>query len=81
MIPQIAWMALTVVGIVVDWYWSSELNNAASQLESLLAAIQYGTTFEEFLADCWLFVLIGIGFVVMLLFVAFPKKKNNGVRP
>ena len=76
MIGSIIFGVLTVISIGVDWYWSSELNNSASQLENLLNAIQYGMSFDDFVSECWLFILLGFAFVCLCLTIAFPKKKR-----
>jgi len=76
MIGSIIFGILTVVSIGVDWYWSSELNDSASQLENLLNAIQYGMSFDDFLNECWLFIILGFAFFCLCLAIAFPKHKK-----
>lgn len=67
---------LSVVGIGVDWYYSSVLTDAGSQLEDLLLSIETGATFEDFLANCWLFLVLGFFVFWAGLSLAFPKRKK-----
>lgn len=66
---------LSVVGIGVDWYYSTVLTDAGSQLEDLLSSIEVGSSFEDFLANCWLFLLLGFFVFWMGLSIAFPKRR------
>lgn len=77
MILSVIATVFSIALIGVDWYCSSQLENAASQLEALLSAIQYGSTFEEFVSQCWMFILLGSAFVWMLAALAFPKPKKE----
>lgn len=67
---------LSVVGIGVDWYYSSVLTDAGSQLEDLLLSIETGATFEDFLANCWLFLVLGFFVFWAGLSLAFPKRRK-----
>ena len=66
---------LSVVGIGVDWYYSSVLMDAGSQLEYLLTSLEVGSTFEDFLANCWLILLAGFFVFWLGLSIAFPKRR------
>ena len=67
---------LSVVGIGVDWYYSSVLMDAGSQLEDLLLSIETGATFEDFIANCWLFLVLGFFVFWAGLSLAFPKRRK-----
>ena len=67
---------LSVVGIGVDWYYSSVLTDAGSQLEDLLLSIETGATFEDFIANCWLFLVLGFFVFWAGLSLAFPKRRK-----
>jgi len=69
---------IAVIG--VDWYTSSLLNDSASQLEALLNSIQYGSTFDDFISNCWLFIVLGILFFWFCLALAFPKHRRGSVQ-
>ena len=66
---------LSVVGIGVDWYYSSVLMDAGSQLEYLLTSLEVGASFEDFLANCWLILLAGFFLFWLGLSIAFPKRR------
>ena len=67
---------LSVVGIGVDWYYSSVLMDAGSQLEDLLLSIETGATFEDFIVNCWLFLVLGFFVFWAGLSLAFPKRRK-----
>ena len=58
LIPVIG-IVLDVLVIGVDYYYSSVLMDAGSQLENLLLSIETGATFEDFVSQCWLFLVLG----------------------
>lgn len=66
----------SVVGIGVDWYWSSRLEDGASQLSELISMFEHGMDFDTFVSDCWLFIILGFASVCFFILLAFPKKKK-----
>lgn len=68
---------LSVVGIGVDWYYSSVLMDAGSQLESLLSSIDVGMSFDEFISQCWMFLVLGFFVLWAGLSIAFPKRRRG----
>ena len=72
LIPVIG-IVLDVLVIGVDYYYSSVLMDAGSQLESLLLSIETGATFEDFVSQCWLFLVLGFLVLWAGLALAFPK--------
>lgn len=68
---------LSVVGIGVDWYYTSVLTDAGSQLEDLLLSIEVGSSFEDFVSNCWLFLLLGFFIFWIGLSIAFPKRGGS----
>ena len=74
LIPVIG-IVLDVLVIGVDYYYSSVLMDAGSQLEHLLMSIETGATFEDFLANCWLILLAGFFVFWLGLSIAFPKRR------
>ena len=68
---------LSIVGIGVDWYYSSVLTDAGSQLEALLMSIRVGASLEDFVSQCWMFIVLGICVLWMGLSIAFPKRRSS----
>lgn len=68
---------LSIVGIGVDWYYSSVLTDAGSQLEALLMSIRVGASLEDFVSQCWMFVVLGFCVLWMGLSIAFPKRRSS----
>lgn len=75
LIPVIG-IVLDVLVIGVDYYYSSVLMDAGSQLESLLLSIETGATFEDFVSQCWLFLVLGFLVLWAGLALAFPKRRK-----
>lgn len=75
LIPVIG-IVLDVLVIGVDYYYSSVLLDAGSQLENLLLSIETGATFEDFVSQCWLFLVLGILVLWAGLALAFPKRRK-----
>lgn len=75
LIPVIG-IVLDVLVIGVDYYYSSILMDAGSQLESLLLSIETGATFEDFVSQCWLFLVLGFLVLWAGLALAFPKRRK-----
>lgn len=75
LIPVIG-IVLDVLVIGVDYYYSSVLMDAGSQLENLLLSIETGATFEDFVSQCWLFLVLGFLVLWAGLALAFPKRRK-----
>ena len=75
LIPVIG-IVLDVLVIGVDYYYSSVLMDAGSQLEHLLMSIETGATFEDFVSQCWLFLVLGFLVLWAGLALAFPKRRK-----
>lgn len=75
LIPVIG-IVLDVLVIGVDYYYSSVLMDAGSQLENLLLSIETGATFEDFVSQCWLFFVLGFLVLWAGLALAFPKHRK-----
>ena len=75
LIPVIG-IVLDVLVIGVDYYYSSILMDAGSQLENLLLSIETGATFEDFVSQCWLFLVLGFFVLWAGLALAFPKRRK-----
>ena len=75
LIPVIG-IVLDVLVIGVDYYYSSVLMDAGSQLENLLLSIETGATFEDFVSQCWLFLVLGFFVLWAGLALAFPKRRK-----
>ena len=75
LIPVIG-IVLDVLVIGVDYYYSSVLMDAGSQLENLLLSIEAGATFEDFVSQCWLFLVLGFLVLWAGLALAFPKRRK-----
>ena len=75
LIPVIG-IVLDVLVIGVDYYYSSVLMDAGSQLENLLLSIETGATFEDFITQCWMFLVLGILVLWAGLALAFPKRRK-----
>ena len=75
LIPVIG-IVLDVLVIGVDYYYSSILMDAGSQLENLLLSIETGATFEDFVSQCWLFLVLGFLVLWAGLALAFPKRRK-----
>ena len=67
---------LSVACIGIDWYYSTVLLDTGSQLEFLLMSIETGATFEDFVSQCWLFLVLGFCVFWMGLSFAFPKRRK-----
>lgn len=68
---------LSVLTIGVDYYYSSVLMDAGSQLESLLSSIEVGMSFDQFLNECWMFLVLGAMVFWLGLSIAFPKRRRG----
>ena len=75
LIPVIG-IVLDVLVIGVDYYYSSVLMDAGSQLEHLLMSIETGATFEDFISKCWMFLVLGFFVLWAGLVLAFPKRRE-----
>ena len=75
LIPVIG-IVLDVLVISVDYYYSSVLMDAGSQLEHLLMSIETGATFEDFISQCWMFLVLGFFVLWAGLALAFPKRRK-----
>ena len=75
LIPVIG-IVLDVLVIGVDYYYSSVLMDAGSQLEHLLISIETGATFEDFISQCWMFLVLGFFVLWAGLALAFPKRRK-----
>ena len=75
LIPVIG-IVLDVLVIGVDYYYSSVLMDAGSQLEHLLMSIETGATFEDFISQCWMFLVLGFFVLWAGLALAFPKRRK-----
>lgn len=75
LIPVIG-IVLDVLVIGVDYYYSSVLMDAGSQLEHLLMSIETGATFEDFISQCWMFLVLGFFVLWAGLALAFPKRRE-----
>lgn len=75
LIPVIG-IVLDVLVIGVDYYYSSVLMDAGSQLEHLLMSIETGATFEDFISQCWMFLVLGFFVLWAGLALAFPKRRR-----
>ena len=75
LIPVIG-IVLDVLVIGVDYYYSSVLMDAGSQLEHLLMSIETGATFEDFISQCWMFLVLGFFVLWAGLSLAFPKHRK-----
>ena len=75
LIPVIG-IVLDVLVIGGDYYYSSVLMDAGSQLENLLLSIETGATFEDFVSQCWLFLVLGFLVLWAGLALAFPKRRK-----
>ena len=69
-------IVLDVLVIGVDYYYSSVLMDAGSQLEHLLMSIETGATFEDFISQCWMFLVLGFFVLWAGLALAFPKRRK-----
>jgi hypothetical protein len=78
--PLVIEIALTAFGITSDFIMTDQLHSDATQLEYLLSHFKRGMTFEEFVANCWIYVMVGLGWIWFLLAVAFPKRGPRGAR-
>ena len=76
LIPVIG-IVLDVLVIGVDYYYSSVLMDAGSQLEHLLMSIETGATFEDFIFQCWMFLVLGFFVLWAGLALAFPKRRRG----
>lgn len=68
---------LSVAGIGIDWYYGTVLTDAGSQLESLLMSIDVGSSFEDFLSNCWMVLVLGFFVFWIGLSIAFPKRRRS----
>lgn len=75
---------LPIIGIVadvvligVDSFWSSILTDSGSQLEALIQSIRIGASFNDFVSNCWLFLILGFFFLWAGLAIAFPKHRRG----
>lgn len=68
-------IVLDVLVIGVDYYYSTVLMDAGSQLEHLLMSIETGATFEDFVSQCWMFLVLGFFVLWAGLALAFPKRR------
>lgn len=76
-IMAVAGAILSVLGIGVDWYYSEVLTDAGSQLGDLLMSIEVGSSFEDFVSNCWLFLVLGFFVFWIGLSYAFPKRGST----
>ena len=76
MIPLIIAVA-SVGSMVIEWYYAQQNEAYLSQIEYLLSGLQQGMSFEDFLMNCWLIIIVIIAYFFLLLWIAFPKRKRR----
>lgn len=75
---------IPAIGIILDLaliganaYYTGLLEDSASQLEFLIMSLQTGASFEEFIVNCWMFILLGFFVFWLGLNLAFPKRRRG----
>ncbi len=71
-------IALSALGLAVDYMAGLYIEGQVSQFDQLLNLIETGATMADFVQECWLILILG-GFVFWAgLSLAFPKKRRTG---
>lgn len=82
MLPLIPIVGMVISGLFIyaDWQISEEISGQVSYFDQLLQLIETGATMDEFVQSCWPMMVFFVFFTWICIWVAFPKKRREGVR-
>lgn len=67
-------IALSVLGLVVDFASASYVDGKVAQFEQMLSLIESGASLGDFVSQCWLVLLLLFFIFWAGLSMAFPKR-------